>query len=364
MDPSNKHCLSEAENYPESMTSYPQGLSVVVCCYNSANRIGGTLQHLLRQKLSEQIDFEIIVVDNNCTDNTVAKVAEFCSKFDGQRKITVVTESRPGLAYARERGFAASKFETIVLVDDDNHLADNYLQLAFDTMAQNPQAGIVGGIGEAVYEAEIPKWLENNGHVHATGRPWGVTADEFTEVFAVYGAGMVIRKKVLDDLKSHRFEGILSDRKGKELSSGGDTELCLAARLLNWKVFYHPQLKFKHLIPPQRTTWPYLKLLFRGFGKAKPYIDLYAHVLAGNPAPPNTRFGPAIDRMAHLLREFRENPKLSLFAALSGRGNKDMVLASQAQLAAALQLWAARDQYRSAISRIYAFAERARQNKP
>lgn len=342
----------------------PDGISVVVCCYNSANRIEATLHSLILQNISENLDFEIIVVDNNCTDNTVAKVAEFSSKHDGQGRIKVVSESRPGLTYARECGFAASRYDIIVLVDDDNHLDVNYLQLAYASIADNPDVGIVGGLGEAVYENEIPEWLKGTGFVHATGAPWGVDDQKWAEVFAVYGAGMVIRKQVLSELKSIDFEGVLTDRKGNELSSGGDTELCMGAKLLKWKICYNPAMRFKHLIPPQRTTWPYIKRLYRGFGKAKPYIDIYMHVLGGNTAQIATRTGPALDRIAQLMREFRSSPRISLFAAITGLGNKDLVLASQAQLASIVQLWSARDHYQQAINKIYEFASKARQLKP
>ena len=45
-------------------------ISVIICCYNSENRIVPTLEHLSRQTLG-QLSCEIILVDNNCSDGTI-----------------------------------------------------------------------------------------------------------------------------------------------------------------------------------------------------------------------------------------------------------------------------------------------------
>jgi len=53
------------------------GISVVICCYNSASRLPATLQHIAEQSLDSEILWEIIIVDNASTDNT----AEIASTY-------------------------------------------------------------------------------------------------------------------------------------------------------------------------------------------------------------------------------------------------------------------------------------------
>ncbi len=45
-------------------------VSIVICCYNSAHRLPETIRHLLAQEIPEGLLWEVIVVDNACTDNT------------------------------------------------------------------------------------------------------------------------------------------------------------------------------------------------------------------------------------------------------------------------------------------------------
>lgn len=46
------------------------GVSIVICCYNSASRLPETLQHIAEQEVAANISWEVIVVDNASTDNT------------------------------------------------------------------------------------------------------------------------------------------------------------------------------------------------------------------------------------------------------------------------------------------------------
>ena len=47
-----------------------EGVSVVICCYNSAERLPRTLTHLAAQRVSEKLPWEVIVIDNASQDKT------------------------------------------------------------------------------------------------------------------------------------------------------------------------------------------------------------------------------------------------------------------------------------------------------
>jgi GT2 family glycosyltransferase len=49
-------------------TERPAGVSVVVCCHNSASRLPTTLHHLAAQEVPRDLGWEVIVVDNASTD--------------------------------------------------------------------------------------------------------------------------------------------------------------------------------------------------------------------------------------------------------------------------------------------------------
>ena len=90
------------------------------------------------------------------------------------------------------------------------------------------------------------------------------------------GAGMVIRKSFLENLQQLGFNSVLSDRKGKQLSSGGDSELCMLAIQLGYNLYYDERLVFRHYITRERVSWPYLvKLISKGF--SEPQFSFYSY---------------------------------------------------------------------------------------
>jgi glycosyltransferase involved in cell wall biosynthesis len=93
-------------------------VSAVIIAYNEEKQIGNCLENLENQ--SEKAD-EIIVVDNNCTDKTVA----IASKFKGVR---IVKEEKQGMIYARNKGFDSAKYELIVRCDADTRVTKDWIK--------------------------------------------------------------------------------------------------------------------------------------------------------------------------------------------------------------------------------------------
>ena len=254
------------------------GISVIVCCYNSSKRLPETLKHLRDQETGTSLNWEIIIVDNGSTDDTlIVAQNELRSLKSKGVNLQFVKESRSGLSYAREKGFKSSRFKFVVLCDDDNSLANNYLTEAYNILSREPEVGILGG--NNYYDGEVKNFITSNYiNDYAIGNQSQETLKDVTdECGFVWGAGMVLRMNVIKDLEKKNCSSLLSDRTGKNLSSGGDTELCFAARLLGWKIAVSNLLKLKHAVPNSRFTLDYLLRLKEGFGKASPYLTLYEH---------------------------------------------------------------------------------------
>ena len=71
------------------------------------------------------------------------------------------------------------------------------------------------------------------------------------------------------------FSAGLADRTGTSISSGGDSELCLALRLAGWRLSYDPRLRLRHYLPSSRLEWDYLRRLRRAFGASSVVLDAY-----------------------------------------------------------------------------------------
>jgi glycosyltransferase involved in cell wall biosynthesis len=231
------------------------GVSIVICTYNGAAKLPETLRHIAIQKIPNDIQWELIIVNNASTDDTANVAVREWRKYANPGSFTVISEPKQGLSFARERGFNEARFDYILLCDDDNWLQPDFISIAQNIMMTNPQVAVLGGLGEPVYETDPPTWIIENPRIIAVGpqapRPGKVESNK------VSGAGCIIRKSAYQQLKDAGFRGLLSDRKGSELSSGGDYELCYALVVIGYEIWYSDILKFKHFITKERLTWEY-----------------------------------------------------------------------------------------------------------
>lgn len=251
------------------------GISVIICCYNSAQRLPETLDHLSKQKLLATINWEIIVVDNNSIDDTSNVAKKAWQSLNSDVPFTVIREPIPGLSNARRTGVKNASFEFILFCDDDNWLERNYLSHAYDVMCANPNIGVLGGQSEACFEVEAPLWFKHFAFAYALGKQLPATGLANKRKY-IAGAGMVVRKQIFETLDRIGFQNLLSDRKGKNLSSGGDSELCLIILFLGYDLYYDEQLKFTHFIPAKRLTWSYCSnMISESFSVPQVYYNFY-----------------------------------------------------------------------------------------
>lgn len=264
------------------------GVSIIICCYNSAARLPETLKHLALQQVPSHINWEIIVVNNASTDDTVDVAHLEWQKYNlPDLNYRVVDQPLPGLSNAREKGVEASTYEYLIFCDDDNWLDENYVFESFISLEDNYSAGVVGGNGTPLCEIPPPDWFNEYKEYYATGpqaeliNNYTIT-DITTKKRYVYGAGAVFRKKALENLKNINFKNLLSDRIGCKLISGGDNELSYTLIIMGYKVLYNPKLQFKHFIPKERLSWAYFLKLNEGYGYSNilllPYSNYFNNI--------------------------------------------------------------------------------------
>jgi glycosyltransferase involved in cell wall biosynthesis len=109
-------------------------LSVVIPCYNEARYLAETLESLSAQTYRGET--EIIVVDNNCTDDTVAIAAEHGAR--------VVAEAEPGVCCARQAGALATGGDVVVSTDADTTYATDWLARIAAHFADERVVAVVG----------------------------------------------------------------------------------------------------------------------------------------------------------------------------------------------------------------------------
>ena len=282
------------------MSNQEYRVSVVLCCHNSAARLGPTLEHLLRQDVPPDLAWEVIVVDNASTDDT-GRVARSLWPDNAPAPLRVVPEPRLGLIHARLRGLSAAGYEIVSFLDDDNWVAVDWVRRVAEIMAAAPRVGACGGRTEAVTEITPPSWFADYAAWYAVGRQGENAGDITWSRGRLWGAGLTLRKKAWADLVENGFRSTLTGRSGKQMSAGEDTEICYALRLAGWRLWYDENLMLRHFIPAERLTVGYLTRLRRGFGRQSIGIDPYRFYVSFQPSDIRPLFGKIWLRQ--LLRE-------------------------------------------------------------
>ncbi len=259
------------------INSFP-GISVIICCYNSSLRLPETIRHLAEQKFSTPIPWEMVIVDNNSTDDTKEVALREWSKYDVNIPFIIVEEKLKGQAKARIKGIEASKFDYILYCDDDNWLFPDYLERAYHILEDHKNVAACGGYGIPVFENnEKPEWFDRFQGSYAVGPQ--LPYDGILPQNLLFGAGFTFKRHVHNQLKEAGLKKILSGRQEGKLTSGDDYEMSVQFKILGYDLYYDSNLKYYHYIPAFRFDNAYVIRLFKAFGEASAVTIFYDYAV-------------------------------------------------------------------------------------
>jgi len=257
------------------------GVSVVICCHNSAKRLPETLRHLAAQQVSRETPWEVLLIDNASTDDT-AETARRCWPANAPAPLRIVAEPRPGTGNARFRSFSEARYEIISFLDDDNWIVPHWLSLVVDFFHDHPEAAVVGGPSTAVFEISAPPWFSGVAIFHAVGEQHPYSGEITHQPGTLlWTAGMSLRRQDALDLINQGFTFLTCVN--SSFARGEDTELCLALRAAGKRLFYDERLAIQHYMPAERLLWPKTVGLMRVIGASSTIIDLYLMALNAPP---------------------------------------------------------------------------------
>jgi glycosyltransferase involved in cell wall biosynthesis len=108
-------------------------VSVIIPNYNQSHYLASAIHSVLRQSFK---DFEIIVVDDGSTDNTLEVLAQFSDQ------VVYLRQENQGLAGARNTGIRAARGELIGLLDADDEWRPDYLEQMLALSEKHPDAAV------------------------------------------------------------------------------------------------------------------------------------------------------------------------------------------------------------------------------
>ena len=109
-------------------------ISVVIPLYNKEEQIAHTLQSVFTQTFQ---NFEIVIVDDGSTDNSVEEVEKFTDS-----RIRLIHQTNAGVSAARNRGIEEARGELIAFLDADDEWMPEYLATQYGLYQKYPECSV------------------------------------------------------------------------------------------------------------------------------------------------------------------------------------------------------------------------------
>src|SRR5262245_59034882 len=123
-------------------------ISVVICTWNRAALLDQPLAHFANLRIPAGTDWELILVNNRCTDAT----DEVLARHDDRLPLVRLYEDRPGKSFAANRAVDHGSGELLLWTDDDVLVDPGWLEAYVRAAEQYPHATFFGGTVEPLFE--------------------------------------------------------------------------------------------------------------------------------------------------------------------------------------------------------------------
>lgn len=246
-------------------------ISVILCTYNRDRYIYNVLRSIVNGDLPRS-EYEIVLVDNNSSDNTKGECQRFVADFPDV-VLRYCFEEKQGLSHARNCGITNAHGDLLVYVDDDAIVNKEYLSTYADFFKRNSDAVAAGGPILPQYDGcEEPDWMSHYTRQLVTGKLYlGEKEREFPGDAFPGGGNAAYRKSVFDAVGLFNVE---LGRKGNSLIGAEEKDLFDKMTSRGMKFYYLPTAILYHLIPPKKLTQDYFDRLTYSIGVSEHYRTL------------------------------------------------------------------------------------------
>lgn len=300
--------------------------SVLICTHNRAGLLRETLDAVQALARPDDCSVEIVVVDNNSSDETPSVVAE--SACAGPFPVVSLKEPQQGKGFALNVGLAVASGDIIALTDDDVLPERTWLQRIVGAFRTRPLTFVFGKVLPRWGRVPPPELL-----LPPAQAIWGPLAIvDYGDAPADYlphspcqrlpiGANLAFARDALVTVGGWRTD---LGKVNNTLLSGEDHEIFSRLRKRGlYAGYYDPENRVKHFVPPSRLTRTYFRRWFYWHGKTHALMlqDLYPELdMASVPriaGTPRFMYRQALEHLGRWIVKVTSAPPLeSLIAEL------------------------------------------------
>ena len=238
-------------------------VSVVVSTHNRQDDLRGALQSLQHQVGG--VPYEILIVDNNSSDDTRAVVERAIES--SPVPLIYLFEPRQGVSYGRNTGILHARAPVIAITDDDCRAAPDWVAAIVRTLEKYPDVDCIGGRVVPVWPEYVPSWftqLQTSPLAICEHGDRDLPVDAGHAAICLLTANLAVRRSAFDKA------GVFST----EYPRGQDRELQLRMWGAGCRGLYAPGVVVTVPIPPERLKEPYFRSWYRKYGKVHARLEL------------------------------------------------------------------------------------------
>jgi len=285
-------------------------VSVVISTYNRCSLLARALESLRHQE-SVDVCYEVLVVDNNSTDETRAITQRVIA--EDPEKFRYIFEPKQGVSYGRNAGIASAHAEIIAFTDDDVRVSSSWVSRIKAGFAAEPSADFLGGKVLPHWSGIPPAWL--------TPAHWAPLAllDYGDQPFYVdagrqlclVGANCAFRRRAFEQVGLFRAD---FQRVKNGVGSLEDHELLLRLWRAGRKGIYLPDLTVTAEVQPNRLRKTYHREWHTGHGRF--------HAMLRSELLERSKLGKILGVPAHLYRRALSDAVQWTISQLLGQRDK------------------------------------------
>ncbi len=244
-------------------------VTVAICTWNRARYLDMALDRLAKQNIPDGLVWELLIVDNNCTDET----PEILERYQALLPLRIVLEREQGIAFARNCVAREARGPLVACIDDDVLVPPDWLVSYIEAAEHHPDDVLFGGPITPVFSTTPPDWIENNleifGGVFAYRPASDASVIDKRSDFLPFGANFAVRREVFE---RYNFETRLG-RVHNNLLGGEEIQFFEALVDAGYTGLWLNNVGVEHYQTEERLSRSYIYDHFRCRGIVRAMLD-------------------------------------------------------------------------------------------
>ncbi|MGH9141800.1 MAG: glycosyltransferase [Vicinamibacterales bacterium] len=248
-------------------------VTVLICTWNRARLLDETLSSIAQLEPPAHLRWEVVVVDNNSSDDTRHVVERQARQFP--TTLRYLFEPRQGKSWAMNTGLSATRLPLVLFADDDIRVSRGWLAAVTGAFRDDPDIAYVGGPVVPIWEQACPRWFAQTGKTL-----WGTLAilDYGSEPFVFeerrkvpLGANFAVRRTMIEQVGG--FDPSLGRNADTVIMGQELPEFFARSRAAGFRGRYLPEMGVEHHVPAYRLRPTYVRRWWYGKGVSRARME-------------------------------------------------------------------------------------------